>query len=547
MSRVVRRLNCPKCGSRDNVALYDDGGEHCFTPGCTYHVSGSSSSSFQMSTIAVSNETHKEIDPVIGTYQAIQSRGISETVCKLFGYFKGTYGDSEAYFWPIYDKDRRLTGYKIRKPNKQFVQHGSNPDNTFLGQEKWSGGKLLVIFEGEYDCLSYAEIRKSWPCVSLPNGADSAEKCIRSNLDWLLKFEEIILCFDNDEHGQKAVKKAVQLLPPRVGKIGQIEGFKDANEALTAGNSKAIMQMVWTAAEYEPDGIISGSKLLQMVLEDPKTESAEYPYDFLNDKLHGLRKGELVTITAGSGIGKSTFVSEIAYDLLTRQNETVGYVALEENIRRTARRFVGMDLNYPVHIDRGHFTDEQIEAAFNRTLGTGRLFLYDHFGSLDPTVLLNRIRHLVSGCGCSWIVFDHLSILVSGLDQGDERRAIDQTMTKLRSFVEETGCGMLLVSHLRRPTGDKGHENGAQTALSQLRGSAAIGQLSDICLGLERNQQATDDADGTTVRVLKNRFTGWCGVSGSVKYNESTGRMLELKNGGKSKPAEFDDSFEPDF
>jgi twinkle protein len=144
-------------------------------------------------------------------------------------------------------------------------------------------------------------------------------------------------------------------------------------------------------------------------------------------------------------------------------------------------------------------------------------------------------------------VFDHLSILVSGLDQGDERRAIDQTMTKLRSFVEETGCGMLLVSHLRRPTGDKGHENGAQTSLSQLRGSAAIGQLSDICLGLERNQQSENDSEGTVVRVLKNRFTGWCGVSGSVKYNESTGRMLELKNGGTKSTASFDDSFEADF
>jgi twinkle protein len=106
---------------------------------------------------------------------------------------------------------------------------------------------------------------------------------------------------------------------------------------------------------------------------------------------------------------------------------------------------------------------------------------------------------------------------------------------------------MLLVSHLRRPTGDKGHENGAQTSLSQLRGSAAIGQLSDICIGLERNQQSENDSEGTVVRVLKNRFTGWCGIAGSVKYNENTGRMLELKNGGSSKTATFDDSFEADF
>jgi len=542
MSRVVGRLSCPRCGSRDNVALYDDGGQHCFTPGCGYHLS----SSFTMP--INEPQTHQEIDPILGTYKAIPSRKIPEETCKTFGYFKGVYGDSEAFYWPIYDKERRLTGYKIRKPNKQFVQHGSNPDNTFLGQEKWSGGgKLLVVFEGEYDCLAYAAVRKTWPCVSLPNGADSADKCIRSNLDWLLKFEEVILCFDGDDHGQKAAKKAVQLLPPRRGKIGTIEGYKDANEALVAGDSKAIMTMVWTATEYEPDGIVSGSKLLEMVLEDPKVESAEYPYSFLNDKLHGLRKGELCTITAGTGIGKSTFVAETAYDLLVRQQETVGYVALEENIRRTARRFVGMELNYPIHIDRGYFSDEQIEQAFEKTLGTGRLFLYDHFGSLDPTVLLNRIRHLVTGCGCNWIVFDHLSILVSGLDQGDERRAIDQTMTKLRSFVEETGCGMLLVSHLRRPTGDKGHENGAQTSLSQLRGSHSISQLSDICLGLERDQQA-EDSNGTVVRVLKNRFTGWCGVAGTVTYNEKTGRMLEQKGSSSTnKSAEFNDSFETDF
>lgn len=546
MSRVVGRLSCPQCGSRDNVALYDDGGQHCFTPSCHYHVSAQSSSSFPM-TKPQPIESH-EIEPILGTYQEIQSRKIPKETSQFFGYFKSTYGDSEAYFWPIYDKERRLTGYKIRKPNKQFIQHGSNPDHTFLGQEKWSnGGKLLVIFEGEYDCLSYAAVRKTWPCVSLSNGADSAEKSVRANLDWLLKFEEVILCFDNDEHGQKAAKKAVQLLPPRKGKVGIIEGYKDASEALVDGNNKAIMQMVWTATEYEPDGIVSGSTLLKAVLEDPKVESVEYPYSFLNEKLYGLRKGELITITAGTGIGKSTFVSEVAYDLLVRQEETVGYVALEENIRRTARRFVGMELNYPVHIDRGYFSDEQIKEAFEKTLGTGRLFLYDHFGSLDPTVLLNRIRHLVSGCGCNWIIFDHLSILVSGLDQGDERRAIDQTMTKLRSFVEETNCGMLLVSHLRRPQGDRGHENGAQTSLSQLRGSHSIPQLSDVCIGLERDQQATETSTATTVRVLKNRFTGWCGVAGTVKYDENTGRMLELKSTNDQKQPKVDDSFETDF
>ena len=55
---------------------------------------------------------------------------------------------------------------------------------------------------------------------------------------------------------------------------------------------------------------------------------------------------------------------------------------------------------------------------------------------------------------------DHLSIVVSGIGDGDERRLIDNTKTKLRALVEETKVAMLLVSHLRRPEG-RAHEEEA--------------------------------------------------------------------------------------
>ena len=38
-------------------------------------------------------------------------------------------------------------------------------------------------------------------------------------------------------------------------------------------------------------------------------------------------------------------------------------------------------------------------------------------------------------------------------------------MTMLRSFCEETGVGMILISHLRRSQGDKGPEDGAKISL----------------------------------------------------------------------------------
>jgi len=105
-------------------------------------------------------------------------------------------------------------------------------------------------------------------------------------------------------------------------------------------------------------------------------------------------------------------------------------------------------------------------------------------------------------------------------------------MTSLRSLVEETGIGLILVSHLKRPA-DKGHEEGAQTSLSQLRGSAGIGQLSDIVIGLERNQQSTKNAHITTIRILKNRFSGETGTAGQLLYNGVTGRLVEYEKNNK--------------
>ena len=124
-------------------------------------------------------------------------------------------------------------------------------------------------------------------------------------------------------------------------------------------------------------------------------------------------------------------------------------------------------------------------------------------------------------------------------DEGDERKSIDVLMTKLRSLVEETGVGLLLVSHLRRPSGDLGHENGKEVTLSHLRGSASIAHLSDSVIALERNQQSDDEviACTTTIRILKNRYTGETGVCSYLHYDKKSGRMSQIDN-------PFEDNFE---
>ena len=175
----------------------------------------------------------------------------------------------------------------------------------------------------------------------------------------------------------------------------------------------------------------------------------------------------------------------------------------------------------------GEHDKEELDEAFKKTLAKWNLYLFDGFGSFDPDVVYNRIEYLATGLDCKIVILDHLSILLSGLD-GDERRTIDKTMTRLRSLVERTGIALFLVSHLRRSSSEKNsHEEGGRVTLSSLRGSHSIAQISDSVVALERDQQSNDERSFTTVRVLKNRYSGEVGVACQLNYDLSTCKFIE--------------------
>jgi twinkle protein len=294
---------------------------------------------------------------------------------------------------------------------------------------------------------------------------------------------------------------------------------------------------MWAARTTRPDGIVDTQDLWESVNEVDEQSTAQYPWEFLNEKLYGLRKAELVMITSGSGLGKSAVVREIAYDLL-KQGRTIGAVFLEETVKRTTLGLMGLAANLPLHLPDGRAKadDAVMKAAFDATAGTGRLFLFDHFGSTDPEVLYSKIKYLVKGCGADVILLDHLSMMASGSDDKDERKLLDNIMTELRVLAQQLSVIFVVVSHLKRPMG-QGHEDGARTSLSQLRGSAAIAQLSDQVIGLERNQQCETNGNITTVRVLKNRFSGVTGIAGYLAYNQTTGRLVSCPAPVEAGPA----------
>ena len=224
-----------------------------------------------------------------------------------------------------------------------------------------------------------------------------------------------ILMFDMDEPGRAAANECAELFKPGTCKIASLP-LKDPNECLQAGRGDEVVNAIWRAKVYRPDGIISGAELLDVVLTDDNTESQPYPWPMLNELTHGLRQGELVTLTAGSGIGKSAIVREIAYHLL-KLGETVGMIMLEESTKRTALGLMGIELNRPIHISKEGVNEEMVRTAFAATLGTGRVFLYDHFGSTEIENLLSRVRYMARSLGCRWVswITSRLSYLASGM------------------------------------------------------------------------------------------------------------------------------------
>ena len=172
----------------------------------------------------------------------------------------------------------------------------------------------------------------------------------KNNLEWLQGYEEIVLFFDNDDAGRKATEEACQVLPPGKVKIANLLGdYKDASDAISANDSHAVCKAIWDAKPYRPDGIVDGKSLLEIVTTPSPPADHDYPFQGLQSKLHGIRYGELVTITAGSGIGKSSFYRELATNLLS-QGGTGRLTGVEESNRRTALGLMSAHVGKSLHL-----------------------------------------------------------------------------------------------------------------------------------------------------------------------------------------------------
>jgi twinkle protein len=482
----------------------------------------------------------------VGAAMALPSRGLTEETCKKWGYTVSEMGGKAAQVANYRDADGHIVAQKVRMKDKKFSFLGDAKSAGLFGQHLWrDGGKRIVITEGEIDALSVSQVQGNrWPVVSVPSGAQSAKKALQGQLQWLLNFDEVVLMFDDDEPGRDASKECATLFPPGRCKVARIDGRKDANEALLAGEGAAIVDAIFGAKAYRPDGIVTISDVKHDAMT-PTKMGLPWFTPLLNHTLYGRRLHEIIAIGAGTGVGKTELLAKQIHFDLTELHEPVGVFLLEQQPADTVKRLASTHAGKQFHVpnrdeENPDWTPSELEEAISQ-IEDEKLFMYDSFGATDWDVIQSTIRFLSHSEGVKLFYLDHLTALAAM--EEDERKGLERIMAEMGSLVQELPITIHLVSHLATPEG-KPHEEGGRVMIRHFKGSRSIGFWCVTMLGLERDQQHENEAIRrvTTVRVLKHRPVGAAtGATVFFSYDPITGRYIEL-DGDPTKEQSYDPS-----
>lgn len=553
------RIRCPKCAeegadtSQDNFivnATTTPPHAHCHS--CGYHDNNFDISTLSKQQLDLASKKSKQL-PLIpkGDFMELKSRGISKKTCEMYNYSvsKNSFGEwVQVVNWKN-PKTGKIDAQKTRNNNKKFLWHGNKDKVDYLfGQWIFNPNpKLtLVVTEGELDCLAYSQgVDNKWPCVSIRNGANSALKEMEQAAEWLNGWKKVVLLFDSDEAGEKAAAEVAASPKFKHGKIhiARLPEGEDPNSLLLKNKFNEVNTAVLRSSEQRLEDIVRlyDYSYDELFAADPFGSPITYP--LLNDMIRGIKSKRLYLVTAGSGLGKTTFVKEVAYDLAVNQNVKIGNMFLEQDDRECMRDYIAIDNN----IESNTFSEnpelvskERIAESMAR-LNENMVF-YKHFGSLNSEVLLNKIEYMMNAIDCDVVILDHISIVISGdIGTGNERKDIDMLMTNLRSLIERTGKSVIAIVHLTRRDG-KCYNEGGSVSLSDLRGSGALEQLSDFVIALERDQFSSHP-DMCKLKVLKCRRGGNIGYADTCMYNKKTGRLLPINS---EKEQEFINQSEDD-
>lgn len=516
-------------GSSDAVSLYDDGHTHCYSCGKTTPAQSAAGSPQP-----TQKKSSKGLVQGVA-YKELTSRGLTAKFMQYMGYgvanINTKEGKKTVHIANYTDEKGVLRAQKLRNANKKFIWYGESDKVFFFAQHQAGrGGDRIVVTEGEIDAVTVAQITDTKvPCVSLPNGAASARRDFERNYEWLDSFKHIDLFFDNDKAGIVAFESVATMFKP--GKVREIRvGLKDANAMLTENRSGELLKAIFSPVVHKPKGVITGNEVSVEQLMKPLPDGIKTAYPKLNAMLEGFRPNEMTIVTAGTGIGKTTFARNLAYDFQS-ENHKIGMLFLEESIIKTGQGFVALDNSIALPILRKNpavIPEEQFLKSYKKTMDSDNLVLFNpDSDAFNVETIMAKVRYMALAMHCGIIIVDHLTMVVNGTSEqemADTNRLVSELATLAKS--QEHTAHIILLAQLRKTSGKKSFEEGNQISLDDMKGSGAIKQFAFNVIAIERDQQSedVDASDTATIRLLKNREWGDTGPCDRIMYNQATGK-----------------------
>lgn len=593
--QLVGKFECTinkSCGSSDAMAVYshDDGSHSAYCFSCGHNAvefdfdSMETGSRKPKKEYEVTYET-QTLEEIRDEYVAVDNkeRRIRSDIYEMYGCRMEINGDGETIdkiFYPTY-RDGVHSGYRIRArfPEghenagklKDFSQ-GKIGDTKkgieLFGQWLFSPEKhkRLFITEGEEDAMTGHQItarktktKEGYAFVSVPSGANAVG--LKSQLEYINKFEEIYLCFDNDKPGKELVEKVIKFLP--VGKVRIMtlpNGFKDISDLWQAAKNdsqrnaatEALWKSIWASEKYSPAGVFSMSEGWNSYLNRGKEVLIPFPDSFgdINARTYGgYALGEIVTVAAPSSVGKSSFIKEMIYTALEKTNYNIAICSFEETLDEFIEGMLSVHMSTQLNevpydsrdrasefrafqellAMRGEMRQAIAEIAEEDKVSHDRIHFLDHQGACDGEELLAKIDFMVNGLDCKIIVVDPVTLALSASDMEE-----DEFASEIVKRVKRNSLAWINVQHVRKNSGGaKANSEGGDIAEEDMKGSGVWFQTSMINLLLTRNKVHKIDEikNTTTIKMSKCRRHGKStGIVGYAYYNGNTGRLERGKS-----------------
>ena len=372
-------------------------------------------------------------------------RSLIQSTCEFWGY--GWSEEHECHVANYRNPAGRIVAQKLRGKDKDFRWTGSTQEVGLYGEWLWrDGGRMVVVTEGEIDALSMSQLQNNkWPVVSVPNGAQGAAKSFTKSLSWLERFDRVVIMFDMDEPGRAAAEACARILTPGKAYIANLPGH-DVNDLLQQGRGDEVIKAMWDSHLWAPDGIIEGDDLFAVLEGSHKAPIYNFPFPDLQEKMHGIRPGEITLLAAGIFAGKSTLCRSIAASALD-QGLTLGVIPLEETVQQFLRGLLGARVGKNVRLE--DVPEPELREALVPI--KDQLVFYQDEGRRGSATIFDQLRWMSVARKVDLIILDHITIVIGAqASGGDDRKYADTLMAELESLVKRTQVPVVVVAHLKK-------------------------------------------------------------------------------------------------